>query len=131
MVIPLLNCIYITYHSIESYWTNSYYSQSYTFDWVGQFFLFAKWVDSNFKKVTQRWWGLMFPWMKMIFCQNHININTMEKSNRGIPFIGGQEMHVSTLKVLIHLCNLPSSLVVTMNSFIGMSSWLLSTSLKQ
>jgi hypothetical protein len=27
MVIPLLNCIYITYHSIESYWTNSSYSQ--------------------------------------------------------------------------------------------------------
>ncbi len=28
MVIPLLNCIYITYYSIELYWTNSYHSLS-------------------------------------------------------------------------------------------------------
>ncbi len=32
MVIPLLNSIYITYHSIESYWTNSYHSQSCRLD---------------------------------------------------------------------------------------------------
>ncbi len=48
-------------------------------------------------------------------------IDTMEKLNIGIAFKGGHEMHVSTLRAFIHLCNLPSSLVVTMNSSIGMS----------
>jgi len=52
---------------------------------------------------------------------NHIDTNTMEKLSRGIPFRGGQEMHVSTLRALIHLCNPPSYLVITMNSSIGMS----------
>jgi hypothetical protein len=54
--------------------------------------------------------------------QNHIDIETMEKSNKGMPFKGGQEMHVSTLRAHIHLCNLLGSLVVNMNSSIGMSS---------
>ncbi len=47
---------------------------------------------------------------------NHTNIDTMEKSDGGIPFRGGQEMHMSTLKALIHFYNPPNSLVVTMNS---------------
>lgn len=53
---------------------------------------------------------------------NHINIDIMEKSRRGIIFRGGQEMHVSTLRAFIHLCGTPSSLVVTMNSSTSMSS---------
>jgi hypothetical protein len=53
---------------------------------------------------------------------NCTNIDTMEKLNKGIPFKGGQEMHVSTLRALIHLYNPPSFLIVTMNSSIGMSS---------
>jgi hypothetical protein len=69
MVISLLNCIYITYHSIESSWTNYYHFQSCKINWVGQLFLFVKWVASSFKKVTQRWWGLVFPWIRMIFYQ--------------------------------------------------------------
>jgi len=69
MVIPLLNCIYITYHSIKLYWTNSYRSQSCKLDWARWFFLFTKWVDSNFKKITQRWSSLVFLWVKMIFFQ--------------------------------------------------------------
>jgi hypothetical protein len=44
---------------------------------------------------------------------NCTNIETMENSNKGIPFIGGQKMHVSTLRALIHMCNLFGSLVVT------------------
>jgi len=40
-------------------------------------------------------------------------------------------MHVSTLKAFIHLCNPPSSLVVTMNSSTCMSSLVLSAILKQ
>jgi hypothetical protein len=55
MVISLLNCIHITYHSIYSYWINSYCSQSCILNLARQLFLFAKWVDSNFKKVTQIW----------------------------------------------------------------------------
>jgi len=40
-------------------------------------------------------------------------------------------MHASTLRGFIHLYSPPSSLVVTMNSSIGMSSWLLFASLEQ
>jgi hypothetical protein len=47
---------------------------------------------------------------------NWTDTNTMEKLNKGIPFKGGQEMHVSTLKARIDLCNPLGSLVVTMNS---------------
>jgi hypothetical protein len=53
---------------------------------------------------------------------NRTNTNTMEKLNKGIPFREGQEMHVSTLRALIHLCSPLGSLVLTMNSSIGMSS---------
>jgi hypothetical protein len=53
---------------------------------------------------------------------NHTNIDTMEKQNRVIPFRGGQEMHVSTLKALIHLCSPPGFLIITMNSSTCMSS---------
>ncbi len=53
--------------------------------------------------------------------QNCTNIETMENSNKGIPFIGGQKMHVSTLRVVIHLCSPLGSPVVNMNSSIGMS----------
>jgi hypothetical protein len=53
---------------------------------------------------------------------NRIDIDIMEKSRRGIPFRGDQEMQVSTLKALMHLYSCPSSLVVTMNSSTGMSS---------
>jgi hypothetical protein len=42
MVITLLNYIYITYHSIESSWTNYYHFQSCKLNWVGQLFLFSK-----------------------------------------------------------------------------------------
>ncbi len=52
---------------------------------------------------------------------NRIDSNTVEKSSRGIPFKGGQKMHVSTLRAPIHLCTPPNSLVVTMNSSIGRS----------
>lgn len=52
---------------------------------------------------------------------NLIDIDTMKKSSRGIPFKGGHEMHVYTLRVLIHLCNFASSLIVNMNSSTGMS----------
>jgi hypothetical protein len=53
---------------------------------------------------------------------NRIDIDTMEKSSRGIPFRGGQEVHVSTLRAFIHLCSLHGSLVVSMNSPTSMSS---------
>jgi hypothetical protein len=53
---------------------------------------------------------------------NHIDVETMKNSNIGIPFKGSQEMHVSTLKALIHLCNLLGLFVVNMNSSIGVSS---------
>jgi hypothetical protein len=49
---------------------------------------------------------------------NPTNVETMQKSNTRIPFKGGQEMHVSTLRALIHLCNPHGSLVVNMNSSI-------------
>ncbi len=55
---------------------------------------------------------------------NCIDITTMEKLNRGIMLRGGEEMHESTLKVFIHLFSPLGSLVVTMNSSIGMSFWL-------
>lgn len=50
---------------------------------------------------------------------NCININTMEKSSKGIPL--SQEMHVSTMKAFIHLCSLVGSLVINMNSSTGIS----------
>jgi len=43
---------YIIYHSIESSWTNSYYSQYCKLEWVGRLFLLAKWVAFSFKKIT-------------------------------------------------------------------------------
>jgi hypothetical protein len=43
---------------------------------------------------------------------NLTNIDTMEKSSKGIPFKGGQEMHVSTLRAFIHMFSLASSHVV-------------------
>ncbi len=52
VVIPLLNCIYINYHSIESSWINSYCFQSCGLDLARKLFLFTKWVASSFKKVT-------------------------------------------------------------------------------
>jgi hypothetical protein len=54
--------------------------------------------------------------------QNHNDIEIMEKSNKNIPFKGGQEMHVCTLKALIHLCSPLGLFVVNMNSSIGMFS---------
>jgi hypothetical protein len=65
---------------------------------------------------------LGFPMNEDDILPNHTDTDTMEKSSRGIPFRGGQEMHVSTLKALIHLYNPLNFLVVTMNSLIGMSS---------
>jgi len=53
---------------------------------------------------------------------NCIYTLTMDKSNRGIPFKGGHEMHVSTLRALIHLYSPLGSLIVTMNSSTSMSS---------
>jgi hypothetical protein len=53
----------------------------------------------------------------------------MEKLNRHIPFRGGQKMHVSALKVFIHLCSPHGSFVINMNSSTSMSSWLLFGSL--
>jgi hypothetical protein len=53
---------------------------------------------------------------------NCIDTDIMENLNKGIPFKGGHEMHVSTLRAFIHLCNPLGSLVVTMNSSIGTSS---------
>jgi hypothetical protein len=53
---------------------------------------------------------------------NYTNINTMEKLNRHIPFRGGQKMHVSALKVFIHLCSPHGSFVINMNSSTSMSS---------
>jgi hypothetical protein len=50
---------------------------------------------------------------------NKININSIQKSSKGIPFRRGQEIHVSTLGVLIHACYFEGSLVVGMNSSIG------------
>jgi hypothetical protein len=55
---------------------------------------------------------------------NCTNNDTMEKSSRGFPFRGGQEMHVSTLRALIHLCSALGSLVVTMNSNTSMSFYI-------
>ncbi len=40
-------------------------------------------------------------------------------------------MHVSALRAFIHLYSLPSSLVITMNSSIGMSSYIFGAILKQ
>jgi hypothetical protein len=37
---------------------------------------------------------------------NCTNTDTMEKLSRGIPFKGGQEMHVSTLKLLFTFATL-------------------------
>jgi hypothetical protein len=51
---------------------------------------------------------------------NCTDIDKMEKSSKGIPV--NQEMHVSTLRALIHMCNLVGSLVVHMNSSTSMSS---------
>jgi hypothetical protein len=62
---------------------------------------------------------------------NRINIDTMEKSSKGLPFKGSQEMHVSTLMILIHFCIPFDFLVVTMNSSTSMSSSLLFMILKQ
>ncbi len=118
MVIFILNFIYITLHSIESYWTNFYHSQSFKFNWVVQLFLFELRVDSNFKNEDD-----IFP--------NHIYINTMEKSSKGLPFKRGQEMHVSTSRTFIHFCNPFGFLVVTMNSSIGISFSLLFAIFKQ
>jgi hypothetical protein len=53
---------------------------------------------------------------------NCIDTYIIDKSNIVIPFRGGQEMHVSTLRVLIHLYNLFGSLIVTINSSTSMSS---------
>ncbi len=53
---------------------------------------------------------------------NHIDVEIMQKSNIGIPFRGGQEMHLSTLKALIHICNPLGLFVVNMNSSISVSS---------
>jgi hypothetical protein len=53
MIIPLIDCVYITYHSIESYYINSYCSLSCRFNWIGQLFLFAKWVDLGSKKLSK------------------------------------------------------------------------------
>jgi hypothetical protein len=53
---------------------------------------------------------------------NRTNIDTIEKSNKDIPFKGRQNMHVSTLRTLIHLYNPFGSLVVTLNSLTSMSS---------
>jgi hypothetical protein len=51
---------------------------------------------------------------------NCTNIDTMEKSSKGI--LVSQEMHVSTLRAFIHMCNLVGSLVGNMNSSTSMSS---------
>jgi hypothetical protein len=62
---------------------------------------------------------------------NRTNNDTMEKSNNGLPFKRGHEMHVSTTKALIHLYDPLGSIVVSMNSSTSMSSYIFSTILKQ
>jgi hypothetical protein len=82
VVIPLLNCIYITYHSIELSWTNSDRSQCCKLEWVGWLFLFARLVASNFKKIAQRWWGLVFPWVRWYFAKMHRHWYNVEVKQR-------------------------------------------------
>jgi hypothetical protein len=60
---------------------------------------------------------------------NHTDIDIMEKSGKHIPFRRGQKMHVSTLRVFIHMRSPHGLLVVNMNSSTSMSSWLLFGSL--
>jgi hypothetical protein len=50
---------------------------------------------------------------------NKTTIDSMQKSSKGIPFRERQEIHVSTLGVLIQECSSKGSLVVGMNSSIG------------
>lgn len=50
---------------------------------------------------------------------NKTSIDSMQKFSIGIPFKGGQEIHVSTMGVLVQACSLESSLVVGMNSSTG------------
>jgi hypothetical protein len=52
---------------------------------------------------------------------NCIDTITMEKLSRGIMLGGGEEVHESTLKVLIHLFSPFGSPVINMNTSIGMS----------
>jgi len=67
LVIPIFICLYITFHFRQSCFTKCFHSPPCKPDWVGRLFLFIKWMVSSFKKITQRCWGLVFPWVKMIY----------------------------------------------------------------
>jgi hypothetical protein len=120
---------YISFDSMKFYWIEHYHSQSCRLNLVTWLFLFTPWVDSNFNKITQKCSSMLFLWMRTIFYQ--ITWTMIQWRSWVEVYYSCWEMHVSTLRALIHLYSLIGFVIITMNSSTSMSFYILFAILKQ